>query len=84
MLRCDLAAYKGAEDEMNRVLDDHLTRRWLVEARSLRFGETLSYRFRVEVKRQEEIPSLLRDLSDIEGAERVVLDFEDEGPTRSE
>lgn len=78
-LRCDLAAYEGAEGIIAPVLDTHLRRRWLVEVRSLRFGETLSYRYRVCMKDPSSYDALLRALSDVEGVERVVLEPEDEG-----
>lgn len=77
-LRCDLAAYEGREVNIAKVLDDHLKERWLIEARSLRFGETLSYRYRVVFKDDKKLDDFLRELSNIEGVERIVLDKEEE------
>ena len=79
LLRCDLAAYEAREEAIAPVLDAHLRSRWLVEARSLRFGETLSYRYRVELKQPDGREALLRALSDVEGVERVVLYTEPDG-----
>ena len=73
LLRCDLAAYEAREEAIRGVLDAHLARRWLVEARSLRFGETLSYRYRVILKDPTATEALLQALSAVEGVERVVL-----------
>jgi len=84
MLRCDVAAFEGAEQEMEQVLDQYLERRWLVEARSVRFGESLSLRYRVVVKDPSQVSSLLREVGSVEGVERVVLDLGDEGPDREE
>jgi|WetSurMetagenome_2_1015567.scaffolds.fasta_scaffold220792_1 hypothetical protein len=78
-LRCDIAAYEGRESEIGKVLDSHLGRRWLVEARSLRFGETLSYRYRVVLKDRDGLEAFLRDLANVEGVERVVFDTEEPG-----
>jgi hypothetical protein len=78
-LRCDVAAYESLEAKLDQVLDTHLRQRWLVEARSLRFGETLSYRYRIILKDPDQFQPLVRALSDLEGVQRVVLGFEDEG-----
>jgi len=78
-LRCDLAAYEAQEKHIKGVLDAHLSERWLMEARSLRFGETLSYRYRVVLKDPDGAEALLAALSDIEGVERVVLYSDVEG-----
>jgi NAD(P)-dependent dehydrogenase (short-subunit alcohol dehydrogenase family) len=77
-LRCDLAAYEGKEASIAAVLERHLSQRWLVEARSLRFGETLSYRYRVVMKNEDGLEAFLRELSNVEGVERIVLDKEEE------
>ncbi len=79
MLRCDLAAYEAREEAIAPVLDEQLKSRWLVEARSLRFGETLSYRYRVVLERPDRIEDLLQALADIEGVERVVVYTEPDG-----
>jgi hypothetical protein len=78
-LRCDVAAYEDLESNLDQVLDQFLRKRWLVEARSLRFGETLSYRYRIILKDQDSVQPLVRALSDLEGVQRVVLGIEDEG-----
>ncbi len=77
-LRCDLAAYEGTEKDVLDVLSRFVKRRTLMEARSLRFGETLSYRYRVVLRDEDQIEALLRELSDVEGVERVVLDAEND------
>lgn len=73
LLRCDVAAYKGTEGAIAEVLDRHLSRRSLEEALSQRFGEAMSYRYRVVVAKGHRVEDLLRELSQIEGVERVVL-----------
>ena len=78
-LRCDVAAYENLEGQLDAILDQHLRQRWLVEARSLRFGETLSYRYRIILKKSNQIQPLVLTLSDLEGVQRVVLGYEDEG-----
>lgn len=74
MLRCDIASYEGIEARMNAVLDHFLRQRWLVEARSLRFGESLSLRYRIVLRRPEQHNALLRELAGVEGIERVVIE----------
>lgn len=83
-LRCDLAAYEGTEALIADVLGRHIHKRWLVEVRSLRFGETLSYRYRVTLRKGSQYDLLIKELSDVEGVERVVLEPEDEGMGISE
>jgi len=84
MLRCDVTSFGGAESEVEQTLDRFLQRRWLVEARSLRFGETLSLRYRVVVRDTDEIATMIREVGAIEGVERVVIDHGSEGPNREE
>ncbi len=84
LLRCDIAAYQGTEAAILEVLDRYLRKRSLVEARSLRFGETLSYRYKVAMKREDQLEALLRALSDVEGVERVIIDAEDESAGETE
>lgn len=80
LLRFDLAAYQATEGAMLQVLDRHVRRRSLVDARSLRFGETLSYRYRIVLRRDRTLEPLLREMSDVEGVERVIIDAgEDRG-----
>ena len=78
ILRCDVSAFEGVENRLERVLDDHVTRRWLVEARSQRFGESLSFRYRVVVRDPDDVAQMMRAISGLEGVERVVLDLSDE------
>ncbi len=78
-LRCDLAAYEAREDAIAPVLEQYLASHWLTEARSMRFGETLSYRYRVQLRDPRQVADLLQALSDIEGVERVILYSEADG-----
>jgi len=82
MVRCDVAAFEGVEQEVEKALDRHLTRRWLIEARSVRFGEAVSLRYRVAVRDPGRIGEMLREVANIEGVERIVVDLGDEGPDR--
>jgi hypothetical protein len=84
VVRCDVAAFEGAEQALERVLDRFLSRRSLVEARSQRFGEALSLRYRVVMRDAAEIPSLVREVAALEGVERVVVDLGEEGPDSEE
>ncbi len=84
LLRCDIAAYEGTEKSVLEVLDRYLKRKTLVEARSLRFGETLSYRYRVVMNDDEQIEEMLRELSDVEGVERVIVDADQEATGQAE
>ena len=78
ILRCDVGAFEGVENRLEQILDDHLARRWLVEARSQRFGESLSFRYRVVVRDPDDVAQMMRAISGLEGVERVVLDLSDE------
>ena len=78
LLRFDLAAYQGTEGAMLQVLDRHVRRRSLVEVRSLRFGETLSYRYRIVLHRDRTLEPLLREMSGVEGVECVIIDAGDD------
>lgn len=79
LLRVDLSSYEGVETRVYEVLDRRLAGRTLEEAQSQRFGETLSYRFRVLLKAKNTIEELIRELSQIEGVERVVVVQREEG-----
>ena len=72
LVRCDLVAHDSRQAEVQRVLDKHVARLWLEQARRLRFGETLSLWWRVALKRDTTLEALLGDLSKIEGVERVI------------
>jgi hypothetical protein len=78
LLRVDLAAYKIGEGDLDNSLDQFVDKKWLEEARSLRFGETLSMRYRVVLSSGKTIEQVVRALSVIEGVERVVLVANDE------
>ncbi len=84
MMRIDIAAYEGTEKALKTVLDTFLRNRTLMEARSLRFGETLSYRYRVVLEAEEQIEAMLRELSDIEGVERGVVDADEDAAGRTD
>lgn len=79
LLRVDLAAYKIGEGELDKSLGGFVENMWLEEARSLRFGETLSMRYRVVLNEDKSIEQVVRSLSALEGVERVVLLANDEG-----
>ena len=78
LLRCDMASYEGIESKVSACLDRHLTTRTLEEAHAQRFGEAFSYRYRITLKRESSLEGLIRDLSEIEGVERVVVSTRDE------
>ncbi len=84
MIRCDVAAFEGAEHRLEQELDRFLVKRWLVEARSVRFGEALSLRYRVIVRNVDDIPTLVREVGAVEGVEKVVVDTGEEGPESEE
>ncbi len=76
-LRCDLAAYEDAATRIEDLMAPYLQNRWLEEVRSLRFGETFSYRYRIVLRNDAQIAPLLRILAESEGVERVVISSED-------
>ena len=78
LLRCDMASYEGIEGRVSACLDSHLTTRTLEEAHAQRFGEAFSYRYRIVIKPTSSLEALIRDLSEIEGVERVVVATRDE------
>lgn len=73
LLRCDVASYEGVERRVEEVLKRFLSHRALEEALSLRFGEMISYRYRVTLASSATLEDLLRELSQIEGVERVIV-----------
>lgn len=73
LLRCDMASYEGVEGKVTVVLDKHLQHRSLEEAHAQRFGEAFSYRYRIMLRPGSRIEDLIRELSEIEGVERVVI-----------
>jgi hypothetical protein len=79
LLRCDLSAYQATEEDIHPILDRHLAKRWLEEARSLRFGETLSFRYRVQLRETSTMEALLREISALDGVERVMVIHGEEG-----
>lgn len=84
LLRVDLSAFEGTEARIATVLDEQLARRVLEQACTLRFGEVLSYRYRVILREGRTIEGLIRQLSEVEGVERVVLNSAEEGLEDSE
>ena len=83
-LRVDIAAYSQAEEELDKLLETYVRDSWLVEIRSMRFGETLSYRYRLVLKPKAEPRALTRAVAEIEGVEKVVLVDDSETPSESE
>ena len=77
LLRTDYAAYEGVEVEIAKVLDKHARQRWLVQSMSMRFGESLSVRWRVVLRDPAVSERLIKEMSGLEGVERVVLYEED-------
>lgn len=73
LVRCDLVAHESREDDVDKIFDKHVSQRWLEQARSLRFGETLSMWYRVSLRRTSSLEQLIRELSALEGVERVVI-----------
>lgn len=84
LLRVDMASFEGAEEHIDHILERHARRRWLEEARSFRFGETLSYRYRVILAHDERFADLIRELSEVEGVERVMLYADADGTGETE
>jgi hypothetical protein len=84
LLRVDLAAYKIGEGDLDKALGEFVEKKWLEEARSLRFGETLSMRYRVVLNQDSTVEQVVRSLSVIEGVERVVLVAHDEESSATE
>ena len=73
LLRCDVAAHEGIEAQIAPILDRLLRQRSLDEARSVRFGEAISYRYRIILADTTTPSALLEALSALEGVERVLL-----------
>lgn len=79
LVRCDVVAHEARQDDVTKVLAKHTRRRWLEQARSLRFGESLSLWYRVTIRSGTTVESLIHELSALEGVERVVVLVGDEG-----
>ncbi len=73
VLRCDLSAYQATEESLASVLDRFTRQRGLLEARSLRFGETLSLRYRVELRDKSSLEPMMQELTALDGVERVIV-----------
>lgn len=84
ILRVDLAAYEAQVKDIKDILNKFLQHEWLVETRSLRFGETMSYRYRVVLKKDLTSEELLSELSKVEGVERVIMYFDGDGTGMTE
>lgn len=80
-LRCDVAAYELGEAELNAVIDKYARRRWLNSIQTQRFGEAMSLTYSIVLKRSARIEPLVRELSALEGVERIVIvtEGDDEG-----
>lgn len=70
-LRCDLSAWDCGPETLAPLLAEACTSATLASTRSLRFGETLSLIYRVHLREGRAMPALVRDLSRVEGVERV-------------
>lgn len=73
LVRCDVVAHEALEHQVLSLIDRHARHRWLEQARSLRFGESLSLWYRVAIKPESSVEALTRELSAVEGVERVVV-----------
>lgn len=73
LVRCDVASYEGIESAVDAVIARHSHRRTLDQAVSLRFGEMFSYRYRASLLDASKTEALIRELSQIEGVERVIV-----------
>jgi len=72
-LRCDVAAYELGEGALAPLIDKYARRRWLTTAQSQRFGEAMTLTYRIVLKRKARLEPLVRELSALEGVERVTL-----------
>lgn len=84
LVRIDLATHDAREEELHAALDEHVSGRWLEQARSLRFGETLSLWYRVTLRGGRTLEGLLKALSAVEAVERVVVLAGEEGMGESD
>jgi uncharacterized membrane protein YhiD involved in acid resistance len=71
-LRCDLAAWECKAEDLVPLLAQACDEFELASSRSLRFGETLSIVYRIRLKAGATMGVLVRDLSQIEGVERIL------------
>lgn len=71
VLRCDIAALETPTSALEAVLQRHCGSVSLSGTRSLRFGETLSLTYRVQLSSDDKLLEVVRELSAIEGVERV-------------
>lgn len=78
IVRIDLVAHEQGDEDIDRLLDRHVTKRWLEQARSVRFGETISLWYRVTLRRGASMERLVTDLSAFERVERVIVLASDE------
>ncbi len=78
IVRIDLVAHEQGDEDIDKLLDKHVTKRWLEQARSVRFGETISLWYRVTLRRGASMERLVTDLSAFERVERVVVLASDE------
>lgn len=78
IVRIDLVAHEQGDEDIDKLLDKHVTKRWLEQARSVRFGETISLWYRVTLRRGASMERLVTELSAFERVERVVVLASDE------
>ncbi len=73
VLRCDVAAYELGEAELNPIIDKFARRRWLSSLQTQRFGEAMSLTYRIVLNRSARLEPLVRELSALDGVERIVV-----------
>lgn len=73
VLRCEVAAHQVGERELAPVMTPHLEEQHLDQAHTRRFGEALSLTWRVVLKPDATLETLIRELAAVEGVERVTV-----------
>jgi hypothetical protein len=79
LVRCDVSAWQCGEAQLVPVIDKHARKRWLTSARSVRFGESLSLTWKVHLRPGASLEALVREVSTVEGVERVIALTEHDG-----
>ena len=72
-LRCDISAHQCGASDLEPVLGNHVDEKFLFEARTSRFGEAMSLSWRVVLKPESQVETLLGELAAVEGVERATL-----------
>ena len=70
-VRCDVAAWQCGDAQLRPVFGSHTSQQRLVSTRSQRFGEALSLTYHVTLNARSGVDTLVRELAEIEGVERV-------------